>query len=1440
MSTNSSQPDEENGGKNSDLTDFRNRRDLSIMDKIIRFCLLNKLLVFLGVGGFLFWGIMVAPFDWDISSIPRDPVPVDAIPDIGENQQIIFTKWPGRSPQDMEDQVTYPLTTAMLGIPKVKTVRSFSMFGFSSIYVIFNEDAEFYWSRTRVLEKLNSLPAGTLPDGVMPMLGPDATALGQVFWYTLEGRDLNGKPAGGWDLQELRSIQDWDVRYSLLGADGVSEVASVGGFVKEYQIDVDPDAMRAHGVTLDMVYKAVKMSNLDVGARTIEINKAEYVIRGIGFLKSLNDIENTVVKTGDNVPILVKHVATVKTGPALRRGILDKEGAEVVGGVVVVRYGDNPLATIKAVKEKIKKNIQPGLPSKAVIDFTSVEYDTVKEFAESNGFEAFTDGKINQDGWKNYIQSQNAKDLPFWLNLSKVTVVPFYDRSGLIYETLGTLETALSEEILITVIVILVMMMHLRSSGIISLTLPFAVVLCFIAMKIFKVDANIVALSGIAIAIGTIVDMGVIICENIIRNMDEKKGANALHVIFDSTSEVGGAVLTAVLTTVVSFLPVFTMEGAEGKLFKPLAFTKTFALMSSVIVALTITPVLAHVLFVSPLKEKKGKLIMAASLAVGGLIFMIFLPWYLGAVISGIAVAYGVSLYVPEQIWKRVMQGMNILLALIVCWFLAKHWLPLGPQAGIFSNFLTVLFPVASLLIFFLIWQYTYPFVLRQVLRYKALFLAMIVFIVLFGYSAWLGFDKMFSWVPDGMKKTDTYISLSKSLPGLQKEFMPPLDEGSYLYMPTTMTHASIGEALEIMQKQDMGFKLVPEIDQVVGKLGRAETPLDPAPISMFETIINYKPEYVIGKDGHRLRFKFDESQNDFMRNAEGEELLASDGEKYLVKGKFLRDENGNLIEDDNGMPFRNWRLPLLKELNKDRPYWKGIEKPDDIWDEIIKAGEVPGSTSAPKLQPIAARIVMLQSGMRAPMGIKVQGPDLETIEKFGIELEKHLKNVKGVNPAAVIADRIVGKPYLEIIPNREVMARYGLHIKAIHDMIEIAIGGKPVTTTVEGRERYPVRVRYQRELRDSIEALKKILVAGSTGQQIPLEQVAEIKYVRGPQVIKNEDTFLTGYVLLDKMPGFAEVDVVENAKFYLEDMEKKGVLKRPDGVRYHFSGSYENQIRAEKRLGIVLPLALFVIFIILFVHFKNVPNTLMVFSGIAVAWSGGFILIWLYGQGWFMSGETLGVNLRELFSIHEINLSVAVWVGFLALFGIATDDGVVMGTYLKDQYLKEKPGSIKEVRDAVINGAQRRIRPCLMTTATTLLALLPVLSSTGRGSDIMVPMAIPSFGGMLIVQLSVFLVPCLFAMIKELQFRLNWSDKVIDNIFIGFMSLGLICGFASYAVSGTDLHIFLVVIGAVIISLLTLCFLISLYILPLDIRDGWVRYKTWLYEKNSNKDGSL
>jgi Cu(I)/Ag(I) efflux system membrane protein CusA/SilA len=1221
---------------------------------------------------------MVAPFDWNLGGLPRDPVPVDAIPDIGENQQIVFTPWMGRSPQDVEDQITYPLTVSLLGIPGVKTIRSYSFFGFSSIYVIFKDDVEFYWSRSRVLEKLNSLSPGTVPEGVQPALGPDATALGQIFWYTLEGRDENGNPTGGWDLHELRSIQDWTVRYALQSADGVSEVASVGGFQQEYQIDVNPDAMRAHGISLEQVFGAVRMSNVDVGARTIEINKAEYVIRGLGFIEEVADIEKTVVKQSGNVPIRIADVATVSLGPALRRGALDKGGAEVVGGVVVVRYGENPLATIKNVKKMIEE-IKPGLPKKVLAD-----------------------GRTSQ-----------------------VTIVPFYDRTGLIYETLGTLNTALTDEILVTIIVIIIMVMHLRSSLLISGLLPLTVLMAFIAMKLFKIDANVVALSGIAIAIGTIVDMGIVICENILKHLDAAPpGANRREVIFRAASEVGAAILTAISTTVVSFLPVFTMEAAEGKLFKPLAYTKTFALIASVIVALTIIPPFAHMLFTKGKKIGSSRLLLPAGFLLAAVAAFVWSLWLTGFLLILVAAYFRFKQRFPEHLRTNIPKYFNYAIVIIVASLLSSHWLPLGVGAGELLNFLFVVLLLGGILFLFQVLIRVYEPILRWCLNNKAKFLAIPLILVLFGTTVWLGFDNLFGFLPSWTKSNTIYSGLNHSIPGLGKEFMPDLDEGSFLYMPTTMPHASIGEALDVLQQQDRAFSSIPEIESVVGKLGRAESPLDPAPISMIETVINYKSEYIIDKSGNRVMFRYNDDADE-----------------------FERDEFGELIPDNDGRPYRNWR--------------EDIKSPDDIWDEIIKAGKLVGTTSAPKLQPIAARIVMLQSGMRAPMGVKVKGPSLEAIEKVGLDIERFLKEVPSVEPSAVIADRIVGKPYLEIDIDREAIARYGMHIRKVQDVLEVAVGGKRLTTTVEGRERYSVRVRYQRELRNTIEDLERILVTAADGTQIPLAELAEIRFVRGPMVIKSEDTFLTGYVILDKKPGYAEVDVVEEAQAYLMGKIESGELEIPAGVSFAFAGSYENQVRSEKKLMVVLPLSLMVIFLILYFQFKTVPTTLLVFSGIFVAWSGGFLMLWLYGQDWFLNVSLFGVDLRELFQIRAYNLSVAVWVGFLALFGIATDDGVIISTYLKQVFDRKKPSTIQEVREATVEAGKRRIRPALMTVATTILALIPVLTSTGRGADVMIPMAIPSFGGMTVVLVTVFTVPTLYCALAERRIRRSKSNKI-------------------------------------------------------------------------------
>ena len=1267
-----------------------------MLNKTIKFFLENKPVTFLLMAVLITWGIITSPFNWDTGFLPNDPVPVDAIPDLGENQQIVYTEWPGRSPQDIEDQISYPLTTALLGIPGVKTIRSNSIFGLSNIYIIFDEGIDFYWSRTRVLEKLNSLPAGTLPPEVTPALGPDATALGQVYWYTLEGKDKEGDPAGGWDPQELRTIQDFYVRYSLTSAKGVAEVASIGGFVKEYQIDINPNAMKSYGVNIGQIINAVKKSNLDIGARTIEFNRAEYLIRALGYVKSLEDLEKSVVTSRNGVPVRLKDVADIHYGPATRRGGLDKGGAEAVGGVVVARYGANPLEVIGNVKKAIAK-IAPGLPSKVLSDGT----------------------------------------------VSKVTIVPFYDRTGLIKETLGTLESALSHEILISIIVVIILVLNLRASLLISSLLPVGVLMTFITMRQFGVDANIVALSGIAIAIGVMVDVGIVFTENIVRHLDmpENKGATGkrlMTIIYDATTEVASAVITALATTVVSFLPVFAMQAAEGKLFRPLAFTKTFALISSLFIGIMMIPALANVIFGIRFDKKRVSRIWYFSMIAAGVFFIIFN----GTVVAVALIAFGINSLLEKR-WpekkRHYVNLINIAIALtVIVYFLTKEWMPLGAENSLFVNFIFVIVIIGTVLGALMSVVHFYAPILKWVLDNKIKFLTIPVVILLLGLFIWQGFDKIMGFIPGSLGKTGENLrnsgawkSVASVFPGIGKEFMPALDEGSFLLMPTTMPHSGIEENLEVIKMLDQRIGSIPEVESVVGKWGRVKSALDPAPTSMYENVINYRPEYILNEDGHRLRFKTDK---------DGAFLLKNGGKYDPAEDEFTVFTKDELIPDDKGDYFRQWR--------------KHIKTPDDIWNEIIAKSSIPGLTSAPKLQPIQTRLIMLQTGMRAPMGVKVYGPDLETIEKTGYEIEKLLKEVPGVKVASVFADRVVGKPYIELKINRDAISRYGITIKDLQMFLSSAIGGMALTTTVEGRERFPVRVRYAREYRDNPEDLKSILVPVNNGAQVPLGELVDITYTRGPQLIKSEDTFLVGYVIFDKLENYAEVDVVENVQKYLNDKIEKGEFIVPAGVSYVFTGNYENQIRATKRLMLVIPVSLLVIFLILYFQFRSVATSSMVFSGIFVAFSGGFIMIWLYSQGWFLNFDVAGISMRNLFQIHTVNLSVAVWVGFIALFGIATDDGVIMGTYLTQVFDKEKPGTVRAIRESVLHAGSKRVRPAMMTASTAIIALIPVLSSVGKGSDILVPMAIPSFGGMLLQVMTMFVVPVLYSSYKERQLK--------------------------------------------------------------------------------------
>lgn len=1269
-----------------------------MLSKVIHYFLYNRLVTTLLLVFVIGWGVVTSPFDWNIDFLPNDPVPVDAIPDLGENQQIVFTDWPGRSPQDIEDQITYPLTTALLGIPGVESIRSTSMFGFSSINVIFKENVDFYWSRTRILEKINSLSPGLLPEDAQPTLGPDATALGQVFWYTLEGRDSLGNVTGGWDLHEARSVQDFYVKLGLSGVDGVSEVASVGGYVREYQVDVDPDALKAFNVGIDEVMMAVKNSNRDIGAKTIEVNQVEYLVRGLGYIESIEDIENTVVAVNENTPILISDIGVVSLGPAERRGVLDKGGAEVAGGVVVARYGSNPLAVINNVKEKISE-IAPGMPTKVLEDGT----------------------------------------------VSRLTIVPFYDRTQLIQETLGTLENALSDEILISIIVVIILVLNLRASILISTLLPIAVLMTFIAMRYFGVDANVVALSGIAIAIGVMIDVGIVFVENTLRHLEFEENKNArgeklLRVIRTATVEVGPAVTTALATTIVSFLPVFFMEHAEGKLFRPLAFTKTFALVAAFLLGIIVLPMLSYYFFSFRLKKEKVNRIWNYGLIAAGILLAVIFEMWLPIAITLIGILRLLEPASRGFLGKYSKEISLVIFIAVTVFFLTREWMPLGIRNSILSNYLFVILLLAITLAALLAVVKYYEAILIWCLDHKRNFLLLPVVTIFLGLLIWQGFPKLFNFVGDAseeigwdIRASSGWKSIAETFPGVGKEFMPTLNEGSFLLMPTAMPHMGVEGSKEVLQKLDMAVTNIPEVDIAVGKMGRAETAIDPAPISMYENIINYKPEYILTDDGKPARFSVNET---------GEFLLKS-GEALTHQEALSRNITAEaFVLDEDGEFFRNWR--------------DHINSPDDIWEEIVQATQLPGITSAPKLQPIETRLVMLQTGMRAPMGIKVYGSDLESIQEFGFKLEDILKQVPTVKKDAVFADRIVGKPYLELDINRQNIARYGLSIEKVQQTIETAIGGMEITSTVEGRERYPVRVRYPRELRNSPEQIEQILVPTPTGAQIPLGQLVDVNYVRGPQMIKSEDTFLVGYVLFDKKDEFAEVNVVNDAQALISEKIATGELVVPQGISFEFSGNYQNQVRAVKRLAIVIPISLVIIFLLLYFQFKTVIASTIHFSGVFVAFAGGFIMIWLYGQPWFMDFSISGTNMRDLFQMQPINLSVAVWVGFIALFGIATDDGVLMGTYIHQVFEEKDPKTVPAVRAAVLEAGRKRVRPAMMTTAVTIIALYPVLTSTGKGADIMVPMAIPIVGGMLIQIMTIFVVPVLQAMWRESVVKRN------------------------------------------------------------------------------------
>lgn len=1171
---------------------------------IVDFCVRERMIVAVVT-------ITVVVFGWWAY---RD-LPIDAIPNVGENQVIVLTEWSGRSPKDIEDQITYPLSVALQSVAGSESVRGKSMFGFSFVQVTFEDHVDFYWARSRVTEQLLTV-SNQLPAGTNPVLAPDATALGQIYYYVLD-------PPPGMNLADLRTQQDYVVKYALQSVEGVSEVASIGGYQRQYQIEINPNQLREHGITLEKVLMAVRESNIDVGAKTIEASGMEYLVRGIGFIgagktesETIEQIEQTVVTTKNSIPITIGDVAAVQVGPAFRRGALDFNGSEAVGGVVVMRFGENPRQVIERVKEKIK----------------SLENE-----------------------------------------LGGTKIHGIYDRTQLIDETVSTLSNALAQEIVITIAVILLFLLHFRASLVVATTLPIAVLIAFIAMHRFGIDANIMSLAGIAIAIGTMVDMGIIISENIFRGIadwEEEGRPNGnegrLKAITDMAVEVAPAVITAVCTTIISFLPVFFLTGRDYRLFAPLAWTKTFSLAASLIVAVLLVPMLSRVLLKNPKGRGWGAAIAAT--VFGGLVAGLSLfIWRerLGDWTNQFAIWLNSKF--NNQLWEPLESSqpiptivgpviLSVLAGLLVYWLMREKVRPVERNI------------VARMVNFF------YEPTLRCFLRFKRFFLVIPLLITVVGFvigSVYvLGWqrvttpvEKAFKWAGADLNRIESYVEMKHSLMNLKKDDWIALDEGSWFYMPSLYPAASFSQAMETLQTQDALIKNIPEVENVLGKIGRVESALDPAPAGMIETYVMLKP----------------------------------------------RDQ---------------WRPGMTEKK---------------IWKEINDVATLPGIPEASELQPISGRVVMLQSGIKASMAVRIYGDTLEGLSDAANALTEHLKQLPAINPGTVSPDIVLGKPYIEFTVDRRESARYGMSVMDVNEVIEASLGGKNATTTVEGRQRNPIQVRYQRNYREDIDQLKKIPVVTNTGETVPLGRLASMTTSWGPAVINSEDAQLVARVAFSLSENADPLEAAEQIKNSIINARENDVLKFPEGnYRTQVIGSFEDQVAANRRLLFIIPIVLFINAFIIYLQFRRIPLTLVVFAGIPVAFAGGMIAL----------------------AIGGVELNTAVWVGFIALFGIAIDDGVVIATYL-DQTLKDHPlRSIRDIRDAVVNAGLKRIRPCLMTTFTTVIALLPVLYATGRGADVARAMAIPVFGGMVVELITLFVVPVVYCGFLEFKMNAGFPDS--------------------------------------------------------------------------------
>ena len=1076
-----------------------------MIDRIIRWCATNRGLVVVIVAALVAIGV------WSIQHIA-----IDALPDLSDTQVIIFSKW-DRSPDIVEDQVTYPITTALLGAPHVKAIRGFSDFGYSYVYVIFDEGTDIYWARSRVLEYLSKVQS-QLPQGVETSLGPDAAGVGWVFQYALV--DASGQHS----LADLRSLEDWHIRYELQSVPGVAEVASVGGFVRQYQITVDPRKLASYGIPLMQVSDAVRKSNNEVGGRLIEWSGAEYMVRAHGYVRSKRDLEQIVLKSANGTPVRLSDVADVQLGPELRRGIAELDGkGEVAGGIVVMRHGENAMNVIRAVKQRLAQ-IAPSLPK-------------------------------------------------------GVQVVTTYDRSELIAESIHTLNHELLIEMLIVSLVILLFLWHIPSALIPIFTLPAAVILAFIPMRLFGINANIMSLGGIAVAIGALVDAAVVVVENAHKKLEawESGGRRGDYkeVLITAIQEVGRPSFFSLLVISLSFMPIFALEAQEGKLFKPLAFTKNFSMAIAALLAITLDPALR--LMFTKLKRYD------------------FRPRWL----SAIANALLVGRMVPEE----------------------RH--PIS----------RVLFRI-----------YGPP--IHWVLRHTRAVIALALLVVL-------------ATIP-------IYFRLGH-------EFMPPLNEGVILYMPTTLPGISVTEASALLQRQDELLRQVPEVERVFGKAGRADTSTDPAPLSMMETTVVLKPE-----------------------------------SQWRAKPRWY----------SSWLP--SFLLPLVRPLWPDRMSW------EELTNDLDQRLQLPGQTNAWTM-PIRNRIDMLTTGIRTPVGIKVFGADLKQIENVGKQLEQIVSRVPGTR--SVFGERVSGGYFVDFDIDRAAIGRYGLTVEDVQQTIMTAVGGENVSTTIEGRERYPINIRYPRELRDEMDKLGRVLVPTPSGSQIPLAQLASLRIVEGPSMIRDENGKLAGYVYID-------VDTARRDLGSFVDDAKRAVasqLRLPAGYTLQWSGQYEAMERVRQRMLVVVPLTLFVVAFLIYLNTRSMPKTLLVLLAVPFSAVGAVWLLWALGY----------------------NMSIGVWVGLIALLGLDAETGIFMLLYLDLAYDEMKPRSPEELREAIYHGAVKRVRPKAMTVACAFFGLVPIMWSTGAGADVMKRIAAPMIGGLFTSFLMELLV------YPAIYYRWKWRAEV-------------------------------------------------------------------------------